>query len=92
MGLFTKMRATMDRVKKEMKAKAKIAIAKMEKEKVEKGLTTEEYIEAKNNGTLAILPVVNNNTSSNETTNYYIIGGIALGLVAAYVIYKKKNK
>jgi LPXTG-motif cell wall-anchored protein len=91
MGLFTKMRATMDRVKKEMKAKAKIAIAKMEKEKVEKGLTTEEYIEAKNNGTLAILPVVNN-TSSNETTNYYIIGGIALGLVAAYVIYKKKNK
>ena len=98
MGLFGKMKETMEKIKADMKAKAKIAMEKAKKEKEAKGLTTEEYIAAKKDGTLDSLPIVNpplpgtDDTpgATTDNTAMYIMGVAIVGLLAWYIIKKKK--
>ena len=97
MGWGANIKKIQDRVKKNMRdavAKLKAAGEKAEKERIEKGLTTEEYIEAKNNGTLDSLPIVNgdNVAGSSETSNtsLYIMGAVLVGLLGWYIMKKKK--
>ena len=76
------------KMKEKVKKKMRDRVAKIKAEQIAKGLTVEEYVDAKNNGTLNSLPIVNNN-KTNNTPLYIGIG--AVGLVAVYLLIKRKK-
>jgi len=91
---FQKMRDRMKIAMRDKVAKVKEEAIKAEKERDDKGLTTQEYIDAKSNGTLASLPIVSGvkplgeiGENSDNTTLY-----IALGLVLLVGLYVYKSK
>ena len=84
MGWGDSIKKMKEKVKKQMRDR----VAKIKAEQIAKGLTVEEYVDAKNNGTLNSLPTVNN-TKTNNTPLYIGIG--AVGLVAVYLLIKRKK-
>ena len=101
MSLFTKMKDRMEKFKLVNQQKVLNAIKKAEKDKKEKGLTTQEYIDAKEDGTLSSLPIVNSESpgglnSSNEVptnkTPYIIGGAVLISLIGAYLYANRKKR
>tara|TARA_R110000824_G_scaffold25139_2_gene87862 strand:- start:1137 stop:1496 length:360 start_codon:yes stop_codon:yes gene_type:complete len=98
MGFGASIQKMRDKMKKAMRdkvAKVKEVAKKAEKERDDKGLTTQEYIDAKNNGTLASLPIVNSDTGnvagSSDNTSLYLMGAVIVGLGVWYIMKKKKK-
>ena len=86
-----------NKIKERNKKILKDKVDKIKSEQIAKGLTVEEYVDAKNNGTLNSLPIVNNNNTnntntSNTTNNTPLYIGIgAVVLVAVYLVIKRKK-
>ena len=91
MGWGDSIKKMKEKVKKQMRDR----VAKIKAEQIAKGLTVEEYVDAKNNGTLNSLPIVNNNNTNNtplHTNNTPLYIGIgAVGLVVVYLLIKRKK-
>jgi hypothetical protein len=91
MGWIDKTKKMQTKMKQAMRDR----IDKIKAEQISKGLTTKEYIDAKSNGTLSSLPIVNSNqgvipmdNNSNYTILYISVFILALGGI---YLYKKKK-
>jgi lysozyme family protein len=95
MGWFKNFDKIKSSVKQQMRDKIDRIKAEAEKEQIDKGLSAEEYYEAKNNGTLDTLPSVDtsNTNSSEKTSNTALYIAIAaVGVVGIYLYLNKKKK
>tara|TARA_R100000908_G_C3753192_1_gene147611 strand:- start:1837 stop:2121 length:285 start_codon:yes stop_codon:yes gene_type:complete len=93
MGWFKNFDKIKSSVKQQMRDKIDRIKAEAEKEQIDKGLSAEEYYEAKNNGTLDTLPSVDTSNTKEETSNTALYIAIAaVGVVGIYLYLNKKKK